>query len=144
AVVSFSYLDREDVGYMSRDFFARARGGTDFRIPTGIYRTNVNGANLPTQAAVDQVFAQYGAAAGRVPNVAVLGYNDDGTLFAASHGPFNYRGPDGVLFDTGTQLNNLNLVSRLQVPLTRYSAFGRGSYDLSEKLTAYAQVYYTT
>lgn len=144
AVVSFSYLDREDVGYMSRDFFRRAQGGTDFRLPTGIYRTNVNGANLPSQVAVDSVFAQYGAAPGRVPRSAVLGYNDDGTLFAASNGPFNYRGPDGLLFNTGTQLNNLNQVSRLQVPLTRYAAFGRANYDVAANVTAYAQLYYTT
>ncbi|MCW5573621.1 MAG: TonB-dependent receptor [Steroidobacteraceae bacterium] len=144
-ILSLSYTDRQDVGYMSREFFRAARGGTDFRLPTGIYRPNVGSpANLPSQVAVDEVFGRYGADAGRVPNTAVLGYNDDGTLFAASNGPFNYRGPDGLLFDTGTQLNNLNQFSRLQVPLTRYSAFGRASYEVAPSVSAFAQVYYTT
>ncbi len=145
AVVSLSYTDREDVGYMSREFFRRAQGGTDFRIPTGIYRPNVGSPpNLPSQQAVDQVFAQYGAAPGRVPRNTVLGYNDDGSLFAVNNGPFNYRGPDGLLYDTGTQLNNLNQFSRLQVPLTRYSALARASYEVAPQIEAYGQLYYTT
>jgi len=145
AVVSLSYTDRQDVGYMAREFFRQARGGTDFRIPTGIYRSNVGSpANLPSQAAVDAVFAQYGAVPGRVPRTAVLGYNDDGTLFAASNGPYNYRGPDGLLFNTGTQLNNLNQFSRLQVPLTRYSAFARATYEVAPHVRAFGQIYFTT
>ena len=145
AVVSLSYTDREDVGYMSREFFQRAQGGTDFRIPTGIYRPNVGSPpNLPSQAAVDQVFAQYGAAPGRVPRNTVLGYNDDGTLFAVNNVPFNYRGPDGLLYNTGTQLNNLNQFSRLQVPLTRYSALARATYEVAPKVEAYGQLYYTS
>lgn len=141
AVVSLSYTERKDVGYMDRSFFAAAEGGTDFRLPTGIYRPSVN---PPSQAAVDAVFAQYGAPAGRVPAAAVLGYNDDGSLFAASNGPFNYRGPDGLLYNTGAQLNNLNQFSRLQVPLTRYSVYGRATYELTEKVAAFSQIYYTT
>lgn len=141
AVVSLSYTDRQGVDYMARAFFRSAQGGTDFRLPTGIYRPSIN---PPTQEAVDQVFAQYGAPPGRVPATAVLGFNDDGTLFAASHGPFNYRGPDGLLYDTGTQLNNLNQFARIQVPLSRYSVFGRATYEVSPKVSAFAQLYYTT
>lgn len=145
AVVSLGYTDREDVGFMAREFFRQNQGGTDFRIPTGIYRPNIgNPANLPDQAAVDAVFGQYGAEPGRVPNTAVLGFNDDGTLFAASNGPYNYRGPDGLLYDTGTQLNNLNQFSRLQVPLTRYSAIGRATYELAPGVEAFGQLYFTT
>jgi outer membrane receptor protein involved in Fe transport len=141
AVISLSYLDRQKVDYMARDFFRAAQGGTDFRLPTGIFRPSVN---PPSQAAVDAVFARYGAAPGRVPRTAVLGYNDDGTLFAASNGPFNYRGPAGLLFNTGTQLNNLNLFSLLQVPLTRYSVFGQAHYAVTDDVELFAQLYYTT
>jgi iron complex outermembrane recepter protein len=144
-VVSLSYTEREDVDFMARSFFRQAQGGTDFRLPTGIYRPNVGSpANLPSQAAIDAVFGQYGAAAGRVPRTSVLGYNDDGTLFAANNGPFNYRGPDGLLYNTGTQLNNLNQVSRLQIPLTRYSAFGKATFELAPSVSAFGQIYFTT
>lgn len=141
AVLSLSYTDREGVDYMDRDFFRRAQGGTDFRIPTGIYRPSIN---PPSQTAVDSVFAQYGAAAGRVPATSVLGFNDDGTLFNANNVPLNYRGPDGLLFNTGRQLNNLNQFAKLQVPLERHAAFGRAHFDITDRITAYGQFNYVT
>jgi len=138
AVLSFSWTDREGVDYMAREFFRRNPGGTDFRLQTGTYEF---GGNLPTQAAVDQVFGRYGAAAGRVPVSATtyLGFNDDGTLFAANKGPFNWRGSDTLLNDTGTQLNNLNQVSLIQVPLERHTAFGRATYDVTDDVQVYGQ-----
>lgn len=138
AVLSFSWADREGVDYMAREFFRRNPGGTDFRIQTGTYEF---GANLPGQAVVDTVFAQYGAAPGRVPVTATtyLGFNDDGTLFLANKGPFNWRGSDTLLRDSGTQLNNLNQVSLIQVPLERHTAFGRATFDVTDDVQAYGQ-----
>ncbi len=138
AVLSLSWSDRDGVDFMAREFFRRNPGGTDFRIQTGTYEF---GANLPAQAAVDRVFAQYGAAPGRVPvsPTTYLGFNDDGTLFAANKGPFNWRGPDGQLNDTGTQLNNLNQFSLVQVPLERHGAFARVGYDVTDEVQAYGQ-----
>ena len=138
AVLSFSWTDRDGVDYMAREFFRKSPGGTDFRIQTGTYEF---GANLPNQAVVDQVFAQYGAAPGRVPvtTTTYLGFNDDGTLFLANKGPFNWRGADTLLFNTGTQLNNLNQDSLIQVPLERYTAFGRATFQLTDDVQAYGQ-----
>ena len=138
AVLSLSWSDREGVDFMAREFFRKAPGGTDFRIQTGTYEL---GANLPTQAAVNQVFAQYGAAPGRVPvsPTTYLGFNDDGTLFSANKVPFNWRGPDGQLNNTGTQLNNLNQFSLIQVPLERHGAFGRVTYHVTDDIQAYGQ-----
>ncbi|MBD9481076.1 TonB-dependent receptor [Pseudoxanthomonas sp. PXM02] len=138
AVLSFSWTDRDGVDYMAREFFRKSPGGTDFRIQTGTYEF---GANLPGQAAVDQVFAQYGAAPGRVPvtTTTYLGFNDDGTLFLANKGPFNWRGSDTLLFNTGTQLNNLNQDSLIQVPLERHTAFGRATFQLTDDVQAYGQ-----
>ncbi|KIQ96351.1 TonB-dependent receptor [Lysobacter sp. A03] len=141
AVLSLSHTERDGVDYMSRAFFRQSRGGSDFRLPTGIYRPSVN---PPSQAAVDAVFASYGVAPGRVPSSSVLGYNGDGSLFLANNGPLNYRGPDGLLFNTGTQLNNLNQFAQLQVPLERQSAFGRLRFAINEDVTAYGQFSYTT
>ena len=138
AVLSFSWTDRKGVDYMAREFFRKNPGGTDFRIQTGTYEM---GANLPTQAAVDAVFAQYGAAPGRVPvgTTTYLGFNDDGSLFSANNVPFNYLGPDTLLHNTGTQLNNLNQDSLIQVPLERHTAFGRATFDLTDDIEAYGQ-----
>ncbi|HNR91984.1 MAG TPA: TonB-dependent receptor [Dokdonella sp.] len=138
AVLSFSGAEREGVDFMAREFFRRHPGGTDFRIQTGTYEF---GANLPTQEALDLVFGQYGAAPGRVPvtPTTYLGFNDDGSLFLANNGPFNWRGPEGQLHDTGTQLNNLNQFSLIQVPLERKTAFGRVRYDISDRIEGYAQ-----
>jgi len=138
AVLSLSWGEREGVDFMSREFFRRHPGGTDFRIQTGTWEM---GANLPDQDVVDQVFAGYGAAAGRVPvsQTTYLGFNDDGTLFSANKVPFNWRGPDGQLNDTGTQLNNLNQFSLIQVPLDRRTAFARASYALTDSIKAYGQ-----
>lgn len=138
AVLSFSWSERQGVDYMSREFFRKNPGGTDFRIQTGTYEF---GANLPTQAAVDAVFAQYGAAPGRVPvtTTTYLGFNDDDTLFLANKGPFNWRGSDSLLNNTGTQLNNLNQDSLIQVPLERQTAFGRATFDVTDNVEAYGQ-----
>lgn len=138
AVLSLSWTDREGVDFMAREFFRRAPGGTDFRIQTGTYEF---GANLPGQSVVDAVFGQYGAAPGRVPvtTTTYLGFNDDGSLFLANKSPFNWRGPDSLLFDTGTQLNNLNQVSLIQVPLERHTAFGRTTFDITDNVQAYGQ-----
>jgi len=136
AVVSVSYTDREAVDFQSRDFFRRAQGGTDFRLPTGIYSP---GQNQPTLAALDSVFAQYGVAAGAVPRNSRIGFNQDQTLFSASNGPDNYRGPSSLLYNNGSQLNNLNQFSIIQVPLERYTLFGKGTYDLSPAVSTYLQ-----
>ncbi|MGY0558691.1 TonB-dependent receptor plug domain-containing protein [Lysobacter sp. A421] len=141
ATLSLSHTERDGVDYMSRAFFRQSQGGSDFRLPTGIYRPSIN---PPSQAAVDAVFDGYGIDPGRVPAQSVLGYNDDGSLFSANNGPLNYRGPDGLLFNTGTQLNNLNQFVQLQVPLERQSAFGRLRFSINEDITAYGQFIYTT
>lgn len=138
AVLSFSWTDREGVDYMAREFFRKNPGGTDFRMQTGTYEF---GANLPTQSAVDAVFAQYGAAPGRVPvtTTTYLGFNQDGSLFSANKVPFNWLGSDTLLNNTGTQLNYLNQVSLIQVPLERHAAFGRATFDITDDVEAYGQ-----
>lgn len=138
AVLSLSWAEREGVDYLSRDFFRRNPGGTDFRSGYGSYEM---GSNLPSQAALDAVFGQYGASAGQVPVSATtyLGINNDGSLYAANKGPYNFRGDPALVHDTGSQLNYLNQYSLLQVPLHRHTAFGRATYDISDSVEAWGQ-----
>lgn len=141
AVFAASYTHRNTVGYQSRSFFRENQGGTDFRIPTGAYTT---GSNAPSQAAIDRVFAGYGIAAGTVARNSALSFNADGTLFSASNGVFNYKGDQGgLLYSTGSQVNNLNVSLTLQAPLERYTAFGRTTYELAPDVTAFGEFQYT-
>lgn len=140
-VVSGSYSHRDPIGYQWRAFFRRNQGGTDLRLPTGVYAPGTNG---PSQAALDAVFASYGVAAGSVRPTSGLSFNTDGSLFSASNGVFNYGGSQGgLLFSTGRQVNNLNVASILQAPLERYSGFGRATFDLTDGITAFAQFNYS-
>ena len=143
AVLSLSWSDRDGVDYMDRAFFRRHPGGTDFRLQTGTYEL---GPNLPSQAALDTVFGGYGAAPGQVPGTPTtyLGFNDDGSLFLANKGTFNWRGPQGQLNNTGSQLNNLNQYSLLQVPLQRHGAFGRITHTLDNGVEVHAQFNWST
>ncbi|WP_176943543.1 TonB-dependent receptor domain-containing protein [Sphingomonas sp. YR710] len=140
AVISMSYSKRNPVGFQSRAFYRENRGGTDLRIPTGAYTV---GSNAPSQAAINALFSSYGVAAGSVSRNAALSFNADGTLFSASNGVFNYKGSQGgLLFNTGTQVNNLNVYLTLQAPLERYTAFGRTTYELTPDITAFGQFQY--
>ena len=140
AVVSIGYTDRNPVDYQSRPFFRRHLGGTDLRIPTGVYAP---GANAPSQAALDALFASYGVASGSVARNSGLSFNADGTIFSASNGVFNFRGSQGgLLLNTGRQVNNLNRFLVLQAPIERITGFARTTYDLGGELELFAQAQY--
>lgn len=142
AVFSFSYSDRDTVDFGSRSFFRRNLGGTDLRIPSGAYTSAAN--NRPTQAAMDALFAGYGYAPGTVSAGSALSFNADGSLFSASNGVTNYKGSQGGLLNsTGTMVTNPNVFLTLQAPMTRYTGFGRVTYDLTDTVTAFAQLHYT-
>jgi outer membrane receptor protein involved in Fe transport len=139
-VVSIGYSDRDPVDFQSRPFFRRHQGGTDLRLPIGVYTP---GGNAPSQSAVDALFAGYGVSGGTVVRNSALALNADGTIFSASNGVHNYRDDWGsLLFNTGRQVNNLNQFLVLQAPLERITGFARATYDLSDAVTAYAQFHY--
>lgn len=143
AVISLSYTNRDAIFNGARDFSAVSGASTS--TPYGSY--NATGTNLPSQAAVDAVFAKYGIAAGTVGrSVSKLGFNNDGTLFAQRAGAPNYRGnttsPDFATIPTlGTY--NTGAINLLQLPLTRYSVFSRGEYKITPHVKAYVQAAFT-
>lgn len=140
-VVSGSYSHRDTIDYQSRSFFQRNQGGTDLRLPTGVYAP---GANTPSQAALDALFSSYGVAAGSVARNSGLSFNADGSIFSASNGVHNYQGSQGgLLYSTGRQVNNLNVFLTLQAPLERYSGFARTTFELTDDITAFAQFNYS-
>jgi outer membrane receptor protein involved in Fe transport len=110
--------------------------------------------NMHTPAALAQVF-------GVAPGVLTLGgqyyMNSDGTLYKETRdGAFRYA--DGLLnpddglpwrfveqsnASTNGQLRQNEPHELLQIPLDRYSLFGRGHIDVSDNLRAFAQVMYS-
>lgn len=150
AVLVLSYDDRESIlagdrpfGQLSLAPDLSAFGSST--IPDGRYDRTL--ANLPSQAAMDAVFASYGVAAGSVLNSANLGFNTDGTLFDIN-GVENYRGEQFVGFNPASFSYNYAPVNFLVLPLQRKQIFAAGSYKVAElegaSVEAYARLMYTT
>lgn len=134
AVAAFSYADRDSVFKSDRDFSAET--GASGTLPQGT--ADAVGSNLPTQAAVDSVFSSYGIAPGTVLNNSGLSFNSDATLFFRGA---NYRGPTTAAYSnipiTGTF--NSTADTYLIVPLERYTAFGRITYQLTSSVEVFGQ-----
>ncbi len=105
----------------------------------------VEAANLPSQAAVNAIFSRYGAAPGSVSRSTLFSFNQDGTIFRPQNTLIGYNGPtDGIY----TVLNNslfgdTGYFNRAQIPLERYSIFGRAEYGVGGSTTLFAQGLYT-
>lgn len=110
------------------------------------------GANTPTVAAVNGVFARYGIAnavgtTGRYTGQ--LGFNQDGTLFTnLFRQVLNYRDPETDLAyiartPASQQINFGFPDSSIQANLKRYTGFGKAEYQLTDSIKAFAQFGYT-
>lgn len=150
-VVGLSYLNRGYAYFNNRRFYREAFAlgappwGSDL-LPTGNFVPDAT--NLPTQAAVDQVFGSYGIAAGRVARSNVLTFNDDAANSLVSQtGGVNFRGNYGdalVLSPFNNSLAyNLGTLQVLTAPTERYNLFASGHYDVTDWLTVYGQGFYT-
>lgn len=91
--------------------------------------------NLPSQASVDAVFGGYGARAGVVQRNAVLGFNDDNSLFALNP-RLNYRGGATV---PDPYYRNSTEFSFLQLPIERYTAGVMGQWRLNTQVELYGR-----
>jgi outer membrane receptor protein involved in Fe transport len=150
AVLAISYDDRERILAGDRPFGQFTFGPNllpqgSATIPEGRYDRTLT--NLPTQAAMDAVFAGYGVAAGTVLADDFLGFNSDGTLFDIT-GAANYRGEEFVGFNPASFTYNFAPVNYLQLPLERRQIFASGNYSLMDgdasSVEAYARLLYTT
>lgn len=149
AVIAVDYASREQLIKSQRAFSVFATSTTSF-LPDGAYFESGNGA---PQAVYDQVFGQYGAAAGSVPrNSSLIGFNPDGTLF--SKGIFNspidvvnFRGP--IDFSVNQAIfpdlysYNFDEVNLLVLPFDRTSLMSKINYEVSPAFEVFAQGGYT-
>jgi len=137
-MLSLGYTDREGMYGSERSFF-------EFVTPSSFIGqgTFVPAAtNLPNAAAVNNLFASYGAAT-PVSNTLNLGFNDDGTLFTQT-GAKNYRGPttDGYAVLAGNVRMPVGPQFLLVSPTDRYSLLTKVDFEVNDALTLYGQVMY--
>ena len=112
------------------------------------------GSNPISQAALDNYFGAYGAPAGNVSKSELLGFNNNGTLYNVGKNavaPFNVYNLIPQTDPEGRPLENVlagsvhhkSYASWSQYPLTRWSAFTKGDWDIGSGIHAYVQGLYT-
>ncbi|MBX9898243.1 MAG: TonB-dependent receptor [Qipengyuania sp.] len=149
---ALEYADREAVAGRDRPFFANIRQLA--RPPEGIIGAGNYGGGAPTVAAVNAVLAQYPGTtpiSGSGLYNGAIGVNGDGTIFtdlAGTNCVQNYRGLNNGTLGLNISANcrqvqvALGQYFAVQVPLKRYNAFTKFSYELSDNITAYGQFGY--
>jgi outer membrane receptor protein involved in Fe transport len=140
AFLALSYADRDRALYKDRSFLR-------FQNLVPALTTSTIGVvanNLPSQAAVNAVFARYGIPAGRVNRNSQLLVNTDGSLFVSA-GPINYRGPldPPLTIGNGTLYTSVSEVSSVQTPLSRYNLVGHVDYEPAPDLKVFVEGLYT-
>ncbi len=154
AVVALSYASRGAFYNGNRDFYidgllSGRNGGT--LLAFGYYKP-VSG-NLPTQAAINSYYGQFGAPAGAVRNTTNVGFNNDATTLFNLAGTdiYNYRNQLGTRFqiDRVSTPNTAQVKesfddSLLSTPLDRYSIFGKATYEVYDDVKVFLQGMYTS
>jgi iron complex outermembrane recepter protein len=152
AVLAMSFDKRDEVLAGDREFGEVALGSTLAPVGSGtIPDGRVDwGANTPSAAAVNQVFAGYGASAGSVGTSTPIGFNSNGSLFAlgatgAQFNVVNYLGnTDDPGFNPDTYSYNFGPVNYLQLPLDRKQLAGFARYEVAPAAELYTRLLYTT
>jgi outer membrane receptor protein involved in Fe transport len=155
AVFNIQYTSRDQILQGDRDFsqvsLAVSRQGNS-ALGSGTIiegRYDLDNNNLHSQAAMDQVFGQYGAAAGSVPRGQSVGFNPDGSLFSIGTGDpnsvVNFGGDkSGAGFNPDQFSYNFAPSNALSLPVKRWNLAGFANLDMSEHVTAYLQTFLTT
>lgn len=146
AVLFMSYDQRDEVFAGARAFSEVALGPQltplgSTTTPEGYFVAASN--NLPTQAAANAVWAQYGAAAGSVPNASWVGFNPDSSVFSRT-GTVNFQGDTSDPgFNTADYTYNYSPVNYLQLPLERRQVAAFGHVNMGDSAEVYARMMYT-
>jgi iron complex outermembrane recepter protein len=161
-MIGGEYSKRGEALVTNSDFFRKrfadpTVNGTDFWWTETSYGPGT--LNPPSQAAVNQVFADRPAGANILPTHNFF-LNDDGTLYSSANlgfptgltaptaadpfnpgGTYRYKGDiDGVFRKhtmNGLAQNDINALR--STPMRRYSLFGRGGWDLNDDASWFIQ-----
>jgi outer membrane receptor protein involved in Fe transport len=138
---SLSYADREEAWQRNRDFYLDGWNdpGTPGNFPRIDYPSYTPVANnLPSQAVVNQVL---NSATNQSRTVDLFINGADGTIFRQA-GAVNYTGsrefPYKIRSHNGT-IEQTHVINYVSTPLTRYSAFGRAFFDVTDDVSLFAQ-----
>jgi iron complex outermembrane recepter protein len=112
------------------------------------------GSNPISQTALNNYFGQFGAPAGNVSQSELLGFNNNGSLFNVGKNavaPFNVynlipqTNPEGEPLEDvlAGSVHHKSYASWSQYPLTRWSAFTKGDWDIGSGVHAYIQGLFT-
>jgi iron complex outermembrane recepter protein len=167
-MVSVDWNKRGGVFQRDRDFYVNgwrdpANPGGDFMQQPTYVGTPAAGLpnNTPSAAATCGIFGLPADCAANVPGRGVIGpgagaelrFNLNGTPFIQNVGGLGYNGPANGALDAGrnsmvNRLSNGNLDQKYitqfaSTPLERYSMFLRGTYDLTDNISAFMQANYT-
>jgi outer membrane receptor protein involved in Fe transport len=142
-MLGVEWAKREAAYEYERDFYQE--GWADLGTPTGdgfvaqTYWTPGFG-NAPTQQAVDSIF---GAGSGVSPFTSFY-INPDQSVFKADP-TVRYRGPGLPEYKVVNGILGRNTLDQyVSSPLTRYSLFGRGTYEFGDNVTFFAQGNYSS
>ena len=131
------YTDREALGGAERKFYER--GTLSSFLGYGAYAPAAS--NLPTQAAVNAVFATKYGVTTAVSRSNPFGVNDNGTLFTLT-GAQNYLGRTSgdYVIDLGNVRYPYALSRDIASAIKRKSVFAKADYKLTDSITAYTQI----
>ncbi len=141
AMFAIGYADREPAWEQNRQFFVDGFNdpGTPANYPRIDYPAFTPAANnLPAQATVNQLLGMT-ASQSRTTDFYINPL--DGTVFRPQ-GSVGYTGPTTFPYKVRSHNNSLeqtNPRGYVSTPLTRYSAFGRVIYDLTDSISMFAQ-----
>jgi outer membrane receptor protein involved in Fe transport len=137
-MAGIEFSKRSQVLQADRDFYVEGweDPGTTGAGLTGYSAWNP-GTTLPSQAAVNTVFGTTGTAVNRATNFFL---NRDNTLFKQSPARRYNSNEDGVkLVTTNNTLSQPETAGLASSPLTRYSIFARGTFNLNDSTSAFVQ-----
>jgi iron complex outermembrane recepter protein len=168
-MLGVEWYNREEVMQRDREFyrkgwedqtnqtggFLNATGFSPGQVTVNTSNLTINQSVLPvnraSQAAVNALFAPYGIAPGTVNNQVEIYFQPDGRPFTLSG--LNYTGPimsydtngdgfSGVHRQPNGSLQQVNVEGFASTPAERRALFGRATFDMNDRLTAFAQANY--
>jgi len=148
AVIGLEYMDRQAIYKRQRDFAALATSTTG-SWPEGRFAPNSN--NLPSQAAVDALYAGYGYTGPKITNGNAHSFNTDGTLFYPGlfNSPLdvvNFKYPIDANAGVNTRFfpdfysYNFDPANILVLPMQRRSVTAKANYLLSNGIEVFGKI----
>jgi iron complex outermembrane receptor protein len=148
-MIGVEHSRRHGAAMLDRDFY-RMRFSDPTVTGGEFFFSDTNYApagNNPNQAVVDDIFGFSGVAANTTFYV-----NTDGTLYtgpggSSPAGAARYKGPlDGIYrkLQANGQIGQNQLDNLVSAPLTRYSIFGRGTFEITDHASFFVQGNFNT